>query len=110
MITREAIRELAQLESEEGCAISFYYQPETPQDQSHRQEAILVKELVRAALKHSEADGNNKCARADLEKILEIAESLHGNGGRAKAIFADSKQGVWREFDLPGGCRGHSLL
>lgn len=110
MITREAIRELAQFESEEGCAITFYYQPETPQDQSHRQEAIFVKDLVRAALKHSEADGNSKCARADLERILEIAESLHGNGGRAKAIFADSRQGVWREFDLPAWLPATQLI
>jgi peptide subunit release factor 1 (eRF1) len=110
MITRDAVRELAQFESEEGCAITFYYQPETPQDQSHRQEAILVKDLVREALKQGEKEGKNACARADLQRILEIAEGLHGNGGRAKAIFADSKQGVWREFDMPPWLPGTQLI
>jgi hypothetical protein len=26
---------------------------------------------------------------------------MHNNGGRAKAIFADSSKGIWREFDVP---------
>jgi peptide subunit release factor 1 (eRF1) len=36
-----------------------------------------------------------------LRRILEIAEALHGNGRRGKAIFADTERGVWQEFDLP---------
>lgn len=110
MITREAIRELAEFESPENCAISFYYQPETPQDQSHRQEAILVKDLVRDALKNTEKGGRNACARADLQRILEIADRLHGNGGKAKAIFASSKEGIWHEFDLPASIPGTRLI
>jgi hypothetical protein len=46
MITREEIRRLAQIESPSGCAISFYFQPQAPHDQSHREEVILVKDLV----------------------------------------------------------------
>ncbi len=110
MITLETIRELAQIESQDGCAITFYYQPQTPQDQSHRQEAIFVKDLVRDAMKQAERNGNSKCARTDLEKILAIAESLHGNGSRGKAIFADGKQGIWREFDLPAWLPATQLI
>ena len=51
MITREEIRRLAQVQSTEGGAISFYFQPQTPQNKSHREEAILVKDLVRDALR-----------------------------------------------------------
>ena len=101
MITRENIRELANFECTEGCAVSFFYQPTTPQNQSHREEAILVKDLIRSALRESEKHGRNGVAKSDLDRIQEIAERLHGNGGRAKAIFASSKNNFWREFDLP---------
>jgi peptide subunit release factor 1 (eRF1) len=101
MITREEIRQLAQFESPTGCAISFYFQPQTPQNRSHREEAILVKDLVRDALRKAERNGNDAAMRQDLEKVLEIAEGLHGNHSRGKAIFACREQGVWHEFDVP---------
>ena len=101
MITRENIRELANFESGDGCAISFFYQPAPPKDKSHREEAILLKDMVRDAIRETEKHGRNGSAKTDLERILEIAERLHGNGGRAKAIFASSKNNFWREFDLP---------
>jgi peptide chain release factor subunit 1 len=110
MITREAIRELAEFESPEGCALTFYYQPDTPQNQSHREEAILVKDLVRDALRDAEKGGKNACARESLQRVFEMAERFHGNGGKAKAIFADSKHGVWREFDFPAWLDGTKLI
>src|SRR5512133_1196028 len=111
MITRETIRELAAFESPENCAITFYYQPPMPKDKSHREESILVKDLVREALRDAERDGGkNECARRDLRRVMEVAEGLHGNGRRAKAIFADEKQGVWREVDLPPSLAGTQLI
>jgi peptide subunit release factor 1 (eRF1) len=110
MITREAIRELAEFESPEGCALTFYYQPDTPQNQSHREEAILVKDLVREALKEAEKSGKNEFARKDLQRILEVAERLHGNGRKGKAIFADASKGLWREFDVPARLPGTTLI
>lgn len=101
MITRENIRELANFESGDGCAISFFYQPAPPKDKSHREEAILLKDLVREALREAEKQGRNGCAKTDLERILSIAEHMRGNGGRAKAIFASTRNNFWREFDLP---------
>ena len=103
MITREDIRELArlQIDGEPACALSFYFAPRTPQNKSHRGEAILVKELVRNALREAEKRGKNGCARADLDRILTVAENLHGNQARAKAIFACGARNFWREFDLP---------
>jgi peptide subunit release factor 1 (eRF1) len=101
MITRDDIRELANFHSPETCAVTFYYQPATPLNKSHREEAILVKDLVRNALREAEKHGRNGCARSDLDRIQGMAETLRGNGGKAKAIFACGKQGFWREFDVP---------
>jgi peptide subunit release factor 1 (eRF1) len=104
MITREEIRELAQFqprENEEACALSFYFQPHTPRNKSHREEAILAKDLVRQALRETDKNGNKKSAREDLQRILDIAGGLHGNQARAKAIFACGAKKFWREFDLP---------
>jgi peptide subunit release factor 1 (eRF1) len=102
MMTREDIRELAAFQADsDGCALSFYFQPRTPQNRSHKEEAILAKDLVRQALRESEKQGRNGGARADLDRILEMAGNLRGNQARAKAVFASSAKKIWREFDLP---------
>src|SRR5258706_3289914 len=110
MITREALRQLAELEVQSPAAISFYFQPQPPQNKSHREEAILVEDLVRDALRAAEreagsgangAAGPDGAVRGDLERILATAEQLHGNHARAKAVFACSAKGIWQEFDLP---------
>jgi peptide chain release factor subunit 1 len=102
MMTREDIRELAAFQADsDGCALSFYFQPRTPQNKSHKEEAILAKDLVRQALRESEKQGKNGGARADLDRILEMAGNLRGNQARAKAVFASSAKKIWREFDLP---------
>jgi peptide subunit release factor 1 (eRF1) len=101
MIAREELRQLAQIESPSGCAISFYFQPQTPQDKSHREEAILVKDLVREALRQAERNGNHQAVREDLQQILQAAEGLHGNHSRGKVIFACREHGIWRELDVP---------
>jgi peptide subunit release factor 1 (eRF1) len=101
MITREELRHLAKIDSPSGCAISFYFQPQVPHDKSHREEAILVKDLVREALHKAERHGNHHALREDLKKVLAIAEHLHGNHSRGKAIFSCSEVGIWRELDVP---------
>lgn len=112
MITREDIRQLAQfkVENNHASALSFYFAPRTPQNKSHREEVILVKDLVRNALRETAKDGKNGFTRADLERILSVAESLHGNQARAKAIFACGQRNFWREFDLPPSLPGTQLF
>jgi len=112
MITREDIRELAQfqIDDDQSCALSFYFEPGTPQNKSHREEAILAKDLVRKALREAEKSGKNGPARADLNRILELAEGLHGNQARAKAVFACGQRNFWREFDLPPKLPGTQLF
>ena len=103
MISREELRQLASFECQcsNELAISFYFQPGTPQDKSHREEAILAKDMVRKTLQELQLNGRNRDATEDLERILHLAERLHGNQARAKAVFACSGRGLWREFDLP---------
>ncbi len=101
MITRDDIRELANFRSPEGCAVTFYYQPSTPLNKSHREESIRVKDLIRNALREAEKHGKNGSTRSDLEKINSMVDPLHGSSGKAKAIFACGQQGFWREFDIP---------
>jgi len=44
-----------------------------------------------------------------LQRILGVAERLHGNHSRGKVIFACKEQGIWRELDLPPRL-GRSLI
>ncbi|MGZ5234123.1 MAG: baeRF10 domain-containing protein [Burkholderiales bacterium] len=110
MITREDLRQLAQLELPQGCAVSFYFQPQTPQNGSHKGENILAKDLVRAAERTAERCGTRGLVHSDLERIRELAENLHGNHTRAKAIFACGARDIWREFDLPPRLRSSQIF
>ncbi len=113
MITREQIHELAQFEDQAGCALSYYFQPTTPRNKAHKEEAILTKDLAREALRQLENKHKSKdkyeSARADLDRIVRLSQDLRGNGSRAKAIFACSAQGFWREYDLPAQLSGTQL-
>lgn len=102
MITREDLRELADFECRANeLAISFYFHPEVPKDKSHREEAIQAKDLVRKTIQELELNARNHKAVQDLQRILRIAESLHGNERFAKLVFSCSDRDVWREFDVP---------
>jgi len=101
-MTRDEIRELAAFQADEStgaCALSFYFQPDPPQDRSHRNQAIVAKDVVRQALKSPAAQGKNGPLHADLDRVLEVASNLRGPQG--KAIFACSAKKMWKEFDLP---------
>ena len=102
-MTRDEIRELAAFQADEtkgACALSFYFQPDPPQDRSHRREAIVAKDIVKQALKSTAASGKNGSLHADLDRVLDLATNLRGNA-RGKAVFACSAQNFWREYELP---------
>jgi len=102
MINREEIRDLAEFEGGDAdCAISFYFQPSRPSNKAHREQAILAKDLVQQALREAEKNGRNGCARADLQRIFEIAGEWEGHRSQAKVVFACGNRNIWREFDLP---------
>ncbi len=103
MMTRNEIRELATFQADESqgaTALSFYFQPDPPQDRSHRREAIVAKDVVKQALKSAAAQGKNGSLHADLDRVLELAANLRGNA-RGRAVFACSAQNFWREYELP---------
>ncbi len=103
MMTRDEIRELASFQADEtkgACALSFYFQPDPPQDRSHRREAIAAKEVVKQALKSATASGKNGSLHADLDRVLDLATNLHGHA-RGRAVFACSAQNFWKEYELP---------
>jgi len=102
-MTRDEIRELAAFQADDtkgACALSFYFQPDPPQDRSHRREAIVAKDIVKQALKSAAAGGKNGSLHADLDRVLDLATNLRGNA-RGKAVFACSAQNFWREYELP---------
>jgi peptide chain release factor subunit 1 len=102
MMTREEIRELAAFEADQkngAKALSFYFQPDPPQDRSHRREAIIAKDIVKQALKKANGSKNGGL-HADLDRVLEIVGQLPGHT-RGRAVFACSAHNLWKEFDLP---------
>lgn len=112
MISREELRQLASFECRhpEELAISFYFGPSTPQNQSHREEVILAKDLVGKTLQELQINGSFRGAHEDLHRILELAEGLHGNQARGKVVFACSARGIWQEFDVPAGLASTKLF
>lgn len=109
-ITREQIRELAELQDVSSCAVSFYFQPSTPRNRAHKEETILVKDLAREALRSLEDKGRKEFARTDIDRILRLSSELRNNGTHAKAVFACARLNVWHEYDLPPTLLGTQLF
>jgi peptide subunit release factor 1 (eRF1) len=102
-MTRDELRDLAAFQADESkgaCAVSFYFQPDQPQDRSHRREAIVAKDVVKQALNSAAAAGKNGSLHADLDRVLDLASNLRGNS-HGKAVFACSAQNFWKEYELP---------
>jgi peptide subunit release factor 1 (eRF1) len=103
MMTRDEIRELAAFQADEtkgARALSFYFQPDPPQDRSHRREAIIAKDVVKQVLKSAAANGKNGSLHSDLDRILDVATNLRGHS-RGKAVFACAAHKFWKEYELP---------
>jgi len=110
-MTRDELRNLAAFYADEktgATAVSFYFQPDIPQDRSHRREAIVAKDVVKQALKDAVAMRKNGALHADLNRIQELTESLRGQP-RGRAVFACSSQKMWKEYDLPARLDGTKI-
>jgi peptide chain release factor subunit 1 len=108
-ITREQIRELAEFQDAQSSAVSFYFQPSTPRNKAHKEDMILVKDLVREAVRSLESKDRKEYARSDIERIQRLSGELRSNGAHAKAVFACGAQKIWREYDLPPSLPGTQL-
>jgi peptide chain release factor subunit 1 len=100
-ITREQIRELAEFQTAQSSAVSFYFQPSAPRNKAHKEDTILIKDLAREALRHLEGKGMKDSAKADIERVVRLSGELRANGTHARAVFACAEQGMWREYELP---------
>jgi peptide subunit release factor 1 (eRF1) len=121
-ITREQFRELAQFQDGNSRAVSFYFQPSTPRNKAHKEDTILIKDLVREAKRSlenknsdvREKEGNKKDknarTRADLDRILRLAGELRSNGTHGKVVFACAAQNLWQEYDVPASLPGTQLF
>ncbi len=105
MISRDLLRELATFRAPAESAVTFYYQPAEARDQSHRDEAIHIKELLKSAERRTTGH-----VRRDLERIAQLAPQLKEKRVRAKAVFACAALDVWREFDLPTQLPGNAII
>jgi len=108
MMTRDELRNLAAFYADEktgASAVTFYFQPDVPQDRSHRREAIVAKDVIKQALKDAVAMRKNGPLHADLNRIHELADSLRSQP-RGRAVFACSSQKFWKEYDLPARLDG----
>ncbi len=113
-IAREQIRDLAQFEDSTAGAVSFYFQPSTPRNKSHKGDQILIKDLAREAVRNLETRTENKetrdSARGDIDRILRLSADFRSNGTHAKAVFACAAQDIWQEYDLPSDLPGTQLF
>jgi len=109
-ITREQLRQLAEFQDENSCAVSFYFQPSTPRNKAHKEDTILIKDLAREAVRALESKKKNEDARADLDRIVRLSGDLRSNGTHAKAVFACAGQGLWLEYELPANLAGTQLF
>ncbi len=109
-ITREQIREVAEFEDSNSCAVSFYFQPSTPRNKAHKEDTILIKDLAREALRKLESKGTKEGPRGDLDRIVRLSGELRSNGTHAKAVFACAGEKFWREYDLPATLSGTQLF
>ena len=105
-LTRAQIVELAEFQDAQSGAVSFYFQPVTPRNKAHKEDSILIKDLVRDVLHRLEnqshpAKRQKDSVRADMERVLHLSGELRSNGTHAKAVFACAAQDFWREYDLP---------
>ncbi len=109
-MTREQIRELAEFQDEKACAVSFYFQPAAPRNKAHKEDTILVKDLVREALRAVDNKDRKDSTRVDLDRILRLSAELRSNGTHGKAVFACASQNLWREYDLPANLPSTQLF
>ncbi|MBZ5688252.1 MAG: host attachment protein [Acidobacteriia bacterium] len=109
-MTREQIRELAEFQDQDSCAVSFYFQPSTPCNKAHKEDTILIKDLAREAMRTLESKGRKDVVRSDIDRIVRLSGELRSNGTHAKAVFACAGQDVWREYDLPANLGATQLF
>lgn len=103
------LKELAGFWSENGDALSLYFQVRTPKENAHRDDLAVARETIQQALGklRSKSPSKSLVDQADVQRMLDIVATGNGNSGRAKVIFACGRRKLWREFDVAGDFDPH---
>lgn len=96
------LNKLSSIHSNNGCAISFYFFPQHPQNKAHAEDRILLKDLLKEAKKKAENEGKQQ-ALTDLNRISDLVDRTAQNANQPVAVFACVEHGLWEEVPLPGG-------
>ncbi len=115
-LTREQIRTLAQFHDNDCSAVSFYFQPLTPRNRAHKEESILIKDLVREALRRLDATNSaekkevRKEARSEVKNVTSrkpLAEPCEGKPGENKLKKDSARADLDRILHLAGELRSN---
>lgn len=97
-VTREDLLALANSYDDNACAVSFYFSLSSSPDNSHREEVLMIKQMVSDGFRML---GNEDGVSKDLAAIVTAAEEVRHTPSRLKAVFACRDQHIWQAFDLP---------
>jgi peptide subunit release factor 1 (eRF1) len=97
-VSRDDMLALAKICDTQDDVISFYFSLASTPDTSHREEVVMVKDLVRDA---SRGERKTPGLATDMESLLATAEEIRNTPSRLRAVFACRDQNIWKEFDLP---------
>ena len=100
-ISSESLRALARFVDTKGQALSFYFRLASADDNSHRREVVMIKDLVRGIAARFPRETHPEGLLQDLDALLAVTGEIRETPSRMKAIFACRDQGVWYEFNLP---------
>jgi peptide chain release factor subunit 1 len=104
-VSWESLRELAEFEARDGCAITLYLDldPSTTPTAGdiHSRVNSLVDELHRRAEKGGLSHGQREGLRADVERIRRyLEEELDRDGLHGLALFSAGLDNFWRPLPL----------
>jgi len=105
MMTRDEIRELAAFQADEtkgACALSFYFQPDPPQDRSHRREANRRQRYCETGPERAPlpAPKNGALHGRPRSRPRSGHEPARQRPGKGRLRLA-SAQNFWKEYELP---------
>lgn len=101
LLSSETLAKLAEVYDEEGHAVTLYFSQSTFPDKAHREEALTLEHLVKAAQDKSQFSDANPGLSKDLARILGMEPEFRSSPSRFWAIFACSDRQIWQKIDLP---------
>jgi rubrerythrin len=105
-VTRENLLALANFYDEQAQALSFYFSLPSSPDNSHRQETVMIKKLVRDIANTGKIqEGTAK----DLDAIVAIGDEVRHVPSRFTAVFTCHDRDLGQTFELPASAALSSL-